>query len=81
MVLELMNRTIKDAVTFRQYADGWYAVTFPYAPLVVSLIKCIPPASRRWVPATKTWKVAFRYAQPLMEAPRGQGFHVEVIEA
>jgi hypothetical protein len=81
MVLEMMNRTIRNAVTFKQYADGWYAVTFPYDPLVVSLIKCIPPSSRSYVPATRTWKVAFRYAQPLIGTLYRQGFCVEVIDA
>lgn len=67
-------------VTFKQYADGWYAVTFVYHPLVVSLIKCIPATKRAYVPATRTWKIAPRYARPLMRNLQLHGFSVERLD-
>jgi hypothetical protein len=70
----------RPVVTLKQYADGWYAVTFTYHPLVVSLIKCIPAVKRAYVPATRTWRIARRYARPLMRDLQLQGFGVELVE-
>jgi hypothetical protein len=52
------------AIVFERRGDV-YAIRFAYDPVLVALLKTVPPHARSWNPATKEWRVSVNYAGQL----------------
>lgn len=64
-------------VMFRQRPDFHYAVTFPYDPTAVGLIKReVPTSARSYDPALKEWRVSDAYADDLAKEMQRYGLKV-----